>query len=309
MSSGALNLGETRFMRPLFPALDFSSLKRFMTSINIYLVNPFRWWLIIFTFLGGLVYWIRFREAWKSDPHHYFNIFILLLFSLLIENETLILINRPITFFINMLPSYILLALVFVWLKNKDWVWSVRVSAFLLAFFFFYPPFRMGYFYFQYGKPLALPYAKTIRVPPYSWEGYRTIAAHVARQAPSNKPFLFAGYDSFIYFFSGRELYFPDDFATFIRASFHPYNQTNDYFSKSFFDQIERKIIERIEENRPGMIMVPSSWISEQTQKYSLFLKYLNDRWQLEKVLSDGSFKNCWMTTSVSSPSYVGDVI
>ena len=31
--------------------------------------------------------------------------------------------------------------------------------------------------------------------------------------------------------------------------------------------------------------------------------------WQIEKVLLDGNLKNCWMTTNVSSPKYLGDVI
>ena len=31
--------------------------------------------------------------------------------------------------------------------------------------------------------------------------------------------------------------------------------------------------------------------------------------WQVENVLSGGKLKNCWMTTSVSSPNYLGDVI
>ena len=31
--------------------------------------------------------------------------------------------------------------------------------------------------------------------------------------------------------------------------------------------------------------------------------------WQVEKVLLDGNYKNCWMTTSVSNPKYLGKVI
>ena len=31
--------------------------------------------------------------------------------------------------------------------------------------------------------------------------------------------------------------------------------------------------------------------------------------WQVEKVLLDGDLKNCWMTTRVSSPKYLGDII
>ena len=31
--------------------------------------------------------------------------------------------------------------------------------------------------------------------------------------------------------------------------------------------------------------------------------------WQVEKVLLEGELKNCWMTTSVSNPKYIGEVI
>ena len=31
--------------------------------------------------------------------------------------------------------------------------------------------------------------------------------------------------------------------------------------------------------------------------------------WQIEKVLLDSNFKNCWMTISVSGPEYLGDII
>ena len=31
--------------------------------------------------------------------------------------------------------------------------------------------------------------------------------------------------------------------------------------------------------------------------------------WQVEKVLLKGELKNCWMTTSVSNPKYIGEVI
>ena len=31
--------------------------------------------------------------------------------------------------------------------------------------------------------------------------------------------------------------------------------------------------------------------------------------WQIEKVIEDGNLKNCWMTTGVSSPEFLGDTI
>ena len=37
--------------------------------------------------------------------------------------------------------------------------------------------------------------------------------------------------------------------------------------------------------------------------------KKYNYIWKVEKVLSEGNLKNCWMTTRVSNPKYLGDVI
>ena len=31
--------------------------------------------------------------------------------------------------------------------------------------------------------------------------------------------------------------------------------------------------------------------------------------WQIEKVEQEGKFKNCWMTTNVSNPIYLGETI
>ena len=31
--------------------------------------------------------------------------------------------------------------------------------------------------------------------------------------------------------------------------------------------------------------------------------------WQIEKVKQEGKFKNCWMTTAVSDPIYLGEII
>ena len=31
--------------------------------------------------------------------------------------------------------------------------------------------------------------------------------------------------------------------------------------------------------------------------------------WQVEKVLLEGDFKNCWLTTSESNPKYIGEII
>jgi hypothetical protein len=42
--------------------------------------------------------------------------------------------------------------------------------------------------------------------------------------------------------------------------------------------------------------------LSSDKKKYSYI-------WQIEKVNQEGDLKNCWMTTSVSGPEYLGEVI
>jgi len=42
--------------------------------------------------------------------------------------------------------------------------------------------------------------------------------------------------------------------------------------------------------------------LSSDKKKYSYI-------WQIEKVETEGNLKNCWMTTSVSGPEYLGEVI
>ena len=37
-----------------------------------------------------------------------------------------------------------------------------------------------------------------------------------------------------------------------------------------------------------------------------IFFKY---NWQVEKFLNGGSLNNCWLTTSVSSPTFLGSSI
>jgi hypothetical protein len=42
--------------------------------------------------------------------------------------------------------------------------------------------------------------------------------------------------------------------------------------------------------------------LSSDKKKYSYI-------WQVEKVQQEGEFKNCWMTTRVSNPEYLGNII
>ena len=53
---------------------------------------------------------------------------------------------------------------------------------------------------------------------------------------------------------------------------------------------------------------------TENTSTYKVFILSKDKKkyfyiWQVEKVLLDGVLKNCWMTTSVSNPNFLGEVI
>ncbi|GEM_PF-2195940 len=289
MFSGTLNVGKKFFIPPILPTLEISSPGHWVMEINIYLANYFRWWLVVCSFLGGLGYYARrfFKE--KRPIQDYAPFLFLLVYLLLIDSETIILGRRPTTFFINMLPCYILIAIFFDWLKENIkpiLVWTVALG---LAFvYFIYPPVRLGIYHAMSGKALELKYAETIKVPPYTWESYNTISAYIKKNSPQNTPFLFAGYDSFVYLFAERPFYFPEDYTTFVRASFNAYNRDNEFFSKVFFEPFEKNIVKRLQANPPSMILIPSNSISEKTVNRSFFLKYLTENWQLQEVLNRG---------------------
>tara|TARA_B100000686_G_C16798624_1_gene984250 strand:- start:3294 stop:4955 length:1662 start_codon:yes stop_codon:yes gene_type:complete len=287
MASGTYNMGGGAFFKPLFPVLSLSSFQDWIPQINRYLVSNLRWWIIVLTFVGGIVYLLRSKVNWGKAPKQYALLFFLLIYLLLIESETLILVSRPISFYINMLPCYILLAMTFRWLIDRGWVRFVRTTAILFAaLYFFYPPLRLGIYHFQNSKALNFPVADTIFVPPYTWEGYHNIVSYVRESAPTDKPLLFAGYDSFVYLFSEREFYFPEDFTAFVKASFHPYNRHYAELSVDFYREIEEKIVEKIYKDPPGMILVPSGGLSEKNYSSSIFLKYLQKNWRLDKTLN-----------------------
>jgi len=55
-------------------------------------------------------------------------------------------------------------------------------------------------------------------------------------------------------------------------------------------------------EETPNKFIFKVNVLSRDKKKYYYI-------WQIEKVKGEGKLKNCWMTTSVSSPKYLGDVI
>ena len=92
----------------------------------------------------------------------------------------------------------------------------------------------------------------------------------------------------------------------------HPNNKTITGPLERFKQMIYSKSYELLISHKNSEII-----ILKETENLSIYKVIIlsKDRkkyyyiWQVEKVLLDGNLKNCWMTTRVSSPEFLGEVI
>ena len=92
----------------------------------------------------------------------------------------------------------------------------------------------------------------------------------------------------------------------------HPNNKKMTGPLKKFKQMIYSKSYEILINHEKSEIII----LNETNNKsvYKVYILSKNKKkyyyiWQIEKVLFNGNFKNCWMTTRVSSPEYIGDII
>jgi len=92
----------------------------------------------------------------------------------------------------------------------------------------------------------------------------------------------------------------------------HPNNKKITGPLKNFKKMIYSKSYKMLIDHENNEITI----LSENTDKSVFKVDILsNDKkkysyvWQIEKVKQEGLLKNCWMTTNVSSPEYLGEVI
>ena len=92
----------------------------------------------------------------------------------------------------------------------------------------------------------------------------------------------------------------------------HPSNKKITGPLEKFKKMIYSKSYQMLIEHENSEITI----LSENTNKsiYKVFILSKNKKkysyiWEIEKVKIDGDLKNCWMTTSVSSPEFLGEVI
>ena len=92
----------------------------------------------------------------------------------------------------------------------------------------------------------------------------------------------------------------------------HPDNKKITGPLEKFKKMIYRESYKMLIEHENSEITILSENLN--TSTYKVFIlssdkKKYSYIWQIEKVQQQGDFMNCWMTTSVSNPEYLGDVI
>ena len=92
----------------------------------------------------------------------------------------------------------------------------------------------------------------------------------------------------------------------------HPNNKKITGPLKKFKKMIYSESYKMLIEHENSEITILSENLN--TSTYEVFIlsgdkKKYSYIWQIEKVSQEGDLKNCWMTTSVSGPEYLGEVI
>ena len=92
----------------------------------------------------------------------------------------------------------------------------------------------------------------------------------------------------------------------------HPNNKKITGPLEKFKKMIYRESYKMLIEHENSEITILSENLN--TSTYKVFIlssdkKKYSYVWQIEKVNQGGDLKNCWMTTSVSGPKYLGEVI
>ena len=118
MTSGSFFLSDLK-LKPLLPPIPGDSLIVWKNQLNHYLVDDFRWWTVFLTLIICLVFLIKKYLQQPKERPKFLPLFSALVYGFLIESETLILLERPITFFINMLPNLYFIGAISNLVKRK----------------------------------------------------------------------------------------------------------------------------------------------------------------------------------------------
>ena len=157
----------------------------------------------------------------------------------------------------------------------------------MCGYYFFYPAIKYSLYYKAQGEPLELAFAKNVIVPRYTKLGYHNIVKYIHQKTEASQAVVYVSITTaFPYLFSSRINIFSEDFLTFARTSFSPYHKNTNAYSENFYKTVESKIIKKIENEKPAMILISPEFINNDTRRTSLFIKYLLDYWEKGDVLN-----------------------
>ncbi len=282
---------ESYYWKPLLPPIPYLPLGNWIADLNFYLVDPLRYWTVVLTFAGGvlfLLYSLVFR--WKLKAVN-ISLVILLVYSLLIDAETLILIRRSVTHYVNLLPSYILLAILFASIvKFQKMRKPVNILAVVFCvFYFFYPALKIGWHYGVHGVPLELKYVESIQATPYQAESYRNTVQYIQQNTPANRPIVFVGFGSLVYLASERPMIFPEQYSIFMRTTPFLYRQKSEFYDAPIPRMVDQLIVDRMRSAEPSLLLIPASYMKENRLASSVLIQYIEQEWIRKDTLNADS--------------------
>jgi len=281
---------ESYYLKPLLPPIPYLPIGNWLADLNFYLVDPLRYWTVVLTFAGGaifLLYSLVFR--WKLKTVNV-SLVILLVYSLLIDAETLVLIRRSVTHYVNLLPSYILLAMLFASVfKFQKMRKPVNVLAIgFCVFYFFYPVVKIAWYYGLHGEPMKLKYVESIQATPYQAESYRNTVRYIRQNTPADRPIFFAGFGSLIHLASERPILFPEQYSIFMRTTPFLYHQKSEFYSAPVPRQVDQLIVDRIHSSKPSLLLIPASYMGENRLQNSVLIQHIEQEWIRKDILNAG---------------------
>lgn len=273
------------------PIWKSGSLGEVIQILNNYLISNFRWWLIIFVLIWGLIEFFRSLQIKTIPQDKLYILGTLVLYSPLFESKFLCYLGRLGTTpnYINMFPTFVL----FIFLLENKVSWkrfSTMVLTLLVVLFFLYPFGKYFNYFLKNAVPLNLPYTKGIAVSPYKKELYQRTIIYIEENTSTEDKIVFAGINRYFSIFSDRHDVFRKNILTFAQATFYPSRKISGFLEESF--DIEEKIINKIKKSQPKLILFPKNYMNSVGEKTSPFLKYLEEEWQVVASFGDETKKN-----------------
>lgn len=281
------------FSRPIPEILPFQILNaRFAggmkTALNQYLVKDFKFWIVIFS-LFVAAGWLGKNWRDRNSISDYPRVLLFFIFAGLLPAKFLVTLAATNPQYLFLLPNFILLAYFLRKVATSHLKKGLGLAvAVLFLFYFVYPVWAYGKLYRSQGVPLDLKYSKDIIVTPYERDFYHRALSYINDSISPGQPIVIASeLNSFLYIFSGRQNIFAENYVAFQKTSFAMSRQGMATLPKAMADDLENKLIERIERENVRLLFLPVGYLTESNLARSPFLRYVSKNWKKIREFGD----------------------